>query len=102
MDCDNCAGETVSADAKNCKIRPLRFDGGIPDEIECGTPVIIKITGGKTPFTWQVSGNGFTLSEINEREYSYYKKKYIKKNNIELLSWEIFYNKWLKTKYNTV
>lgn len=69
-DCDDIAGETIPGNAKNCKIRPLKFTGDILDEIECGTPVTITIVDGSSPFTWEVSGNGYTLTEINERQYS--------------------------------
>ena len=69
-DCEKIAGETIPGEAENCKIRPLRFDGTTPDEITCGTPVTITIADGKSSFTWQISGNGYTLTEINERQYS--------------------------------
>ena len=67
-DCDPIS--TEPGDADYCKINPLKLTPGISDEIECGIPVIIKITGGKGPFIWQVFGNGYTLSEISKTEYS--------------------------------
>jgi hypothetical protein len=69
-ECNDCNPiPTPPGDADYCKINPLKFSS-IPNEISCGTPVTIKITGGKAPYLWQVSGNGFSISEISEREYS--------------------------------
>jgi hypothetical protein len=69
-ECNDCNPiPTPPGDADYCKINPLKFSS-VQDEITCGTPVTIKITGGKAPYLWQVSGNGFSISMINEREYS--------------------------------
>ena len=70
-ECNDCTPiPTPPGDANYCKMHPLKLASDIPDKITCGTPVIIKIVDGIGPFTWQVTGNGFTLTEINEREYS--------------------------------
>jgi RHS repeat-associated protein len=41
----------------------LQFDPGNPDEIDPNSSISINVIGGCSPYTWSVSGNGFSLQE---------------------------------------
>ena len=41
----------------------FQYDPNNPDEIDRNSSVTIRVIGGFPPYTWQVSGNGFSLSE---------------------------------------
>jgi len=41
----------------------FQFYPGNPDEIDQNDAIIISIIGGCSPYTWSVSGNGFSLAE---------------------------------------
>ena len=61
---------TPTGNANYDNINPLKFHPNNPDEIECGSGVTIAVTGGKSPLTWDVSGNGYSLDETeDERIY---------------------------------
>lgn len=45
----------------------FQYDPNNPDEIDRNNTVAISVIGGFSPYTWQVSGNGFSLS-LNETE----------------------------------
>jgi len=45
----------------------FQYDPNNPDEIDRNSSVGISVIGGFPPYTWQVSGNGFSLS-LNETE----------------------------------
>lgn len=53
---------------------PIAFDPAFnpenPEKIICGTDVTIPVIGGCPPFEWEVSGNGYTLTMIDERNYT--------------------------------
>lgn len=61
---------TEPGDYKNCKLYPLRFAANDPTEITCGNPETIYIEQGSPPFTWTVSGTGYTLTDVQGNERS--------------------------------
>jgi hypothetical protein len=58
-DCEG-GGPTVSG---NYTYPPFQYDPDNPDEIDRNNSIPICVIGGIPPYTWQVSGNGFSLSE---------------------------------------
>lgn len=53
-------GPTVTG---NYTYPPFQYDPDNPDEIDRNNSIPICVIGGIPPYTWQVSGNGFSLSE---------------------------------------
>lgn len=49
---------------------PLEFDPNNPEEITCGTDIIISVIEGCPPFIWELSDNGYFLVEVDERTYA--------------------------------
>ena len=61
----------------NCVCNPYEpmtldvvYDPQYPDTIKCGYDVTINVAGGCSTFSGKVSGNGYNLSKIGEREFS--------------------------------
>ena len=50
---------------------PLQYDPANPQTIDRNNTVTISVIGGIPPYTWSVSGTGFTLEEIPDNELSY-------------------------------
>ncbi|TES91812.1 MAG: hypothetical protein E3J94_03305, partial [Desulfobacteraceae bacterium] len=48
----------------------LQFDPSNPDEIARNSSIPINVIGGCPPYTWSVSGNGFSLAESQTQELS--------------------------------
>jgi hypothetical protein len=54
------SGPTVTG---NYTYPPFQYDPDNPDEIDRNNSIPICVIGGIPPYTWQVNGNGFSLSE---------------------------------------
>ncbi|MFC1533669.1 hypothetical protein ACFL7M_09930 [Thermodesulfobacteriota bacterium] len=76
IDCDkiNISTQAGNSDYSNMHPSPppLQFDPNNSEEISCGTEnaINIAVLNGCPPFTWEVSGNGYSIVEIDERTYT--------------------------------
>jgi len=66
-ECWNCEGGGPTYPG-NCTYTPdwhpqLQYDPNNPQEIDGETPITLSIIGGISPYIWNVSGYGFTLSQ---------------------------------------
>jgi hypothetical protein len=61
------------------KLLALQWEPGHPPaEIEPGTNAVVKVVGGIPPLQWSVSGNGFSLGEVEEKGVDRARSKLLK------------------------